>query len=86
MSRKIFINNLNTFVSKALLEELKESQKGEDGEENPDAAVIFGTYIDKDSSERPSTVKKMLKVSNTTQYIKCNLFYYLYRGPNQDWP
>ena len=71
MSKKIFINNLNTFVSKALLEELKESQKGEEGEENPDAAIIFGTYIDKDSSERPSTVKKMLKVSFI---IKCNLF------------
>lgn len=83
MSKKIFINNLNTFVSKALLEELKESQKGEEGEENPDAAIIFGTYIDKDSSERPSTVKKMLKVSID---LICNLFsFQLYRDPNQDW-
>jgi hypothetical protein len=54
---------LNTFVSKALLEELRESSKGEDGEEGADAATIYGTYIDKDSSEKPSAVKKMLKVS-----------------------
>lgn len=80
MSKKIFINNLNTFVSKALLEELKESQKGEEGEENPDAAVIYGTYIDKDSSEKPNTVKKMLKVSiiNVTYFS----IFLLYRDLN----
>lgn len=32
MSKKIFINNLNTFVSKQLLEELRNDQVGEDGE------------------------------------------------------
>ena len=63
MSKKIFINNLNTFVSKQLLEELRNDGPGEDGEPNPDPNVIFGTYIDKDSSEKPVGVKKMLKVS-----------------------
>ena len=69
MSKKIFINNLNTFVSKALLEELKDSSKGEEGEENPDAPIIFGTYIDKDSSEKPEGVKKMLKVSYISIFV-----------------
>jgi len=65
MSKKIFINNLNTFVSKALLEELKKSQQGEDGEEagEEEQHTIYGTYIDKDSSSKPEGVKKMLKVS-----------------------
>ena len=64
MSKKIFINNLNTFVSKALLEELKPKETG-DGEEGggEDANTIFGTFIDKDSSSKPDGVKKMLKVS-----------------------
>ena len=65
MSKKIFINNLNTFVSKQLLEELRnDGPQGEDGEANADPNIIFGTYIDKDSSEKPTGVKKMLKVSN----------------------
>ena len=74
MSKKIFINNLNTFVSKALLEELKKKDVGEDGEEVDagDAPVIYGTYIDKDSSSKPEGVKKMLKVSCNC-YI--NVFY-----------
>jgi len=66
MSKKIFINNLNTYVSKALLEELRNENKGEEGEPAPeDGPVIFGTYIDKDSSRHPEglPVKKMLKVS-----------------------
>ena len=65
MAKKIFINNINTFVSKALLEELNKSQLGEDGEEleDGDKATIFGTYIDKDSTDKPPGVKKMLKVS-----------------------
>ena len=64
MSKKIFINNLNTFVSKQLLEELRNDQPDpETGEENPDKNIIFGTYIDKDSSDKPTGVKKMLKVS-----------------------
>jgi hypothetical protein len=64
MSKKIFINNLNTFVSKALLEELQPTPS-EDPEAGPpdDAPTIFGTYIDKDSSLKPDGVKKMLKRS-----------------------
>jgi len=89
MSKKIFINNLNTFVSKALLEELKASQKGEDGEEAADAPVIFGTYIDKDSSEKPDSVKKMLKRSKPRLAMKyladCDLIVYdLHSGNPQD--
>lgn len=63
MSKKIFINNLNTFVSKQLFAEFRNDTPNEEGEVNPDANVIFGTYIDKDSSEKPGGVKKMLKVS-----------------------
>jgi hypothetical protein len=63
MSKKIFINNLNTFVSKQLLEELRNDQPGEDGEVPADTNQIFGTYIDKDSSQKPVGIKKMLKVS-----------------------
>ena len=61
MSKRIFINNLNTYVSQAIFNELR-NDVGEDGEKNPDANVIFGTYIDKDSSIKPDGVKKMLKV------------------------
>lgn len=86
MSKKIFINNLNTFVSKALLEELKASQKGEDGEEAADAPVIFGTYIDKDSSEKPDSVKKMLKVSDYFIFVTTNNYLNQYRDRSQDWP
>lgn len=67
MSKKIFINNLNTFVSRALLEELNKANKGEDGEEvaEEDQPIVFGTYIDKDSSNKIEgiKIKKMLKVS-----------------------
>jgi hypothetical protein len=65
MAKKIFINNLNTFVSRALLEELARANQGEDGEEGGEQPIIFGTYIDKDSSSRIEGIKinKMLKVS-----------------------
>ena len=66
MSKKIFINNLNTFVSRQLLAELRNDLPvgGADGEEvdNADANLIYGTYIDKDSSDKPPGIKKMLKV------------------------
>ena len=71
MSKKIFINNLNTFVSKQLLEELRNDQPGEDGEVPGEVNQIFGTFIDKDSSSKPSGIKKMLKVS--IDYF-CNSF------------
>ena len=72
MSKKIFINNLNTFVAKQLLEELRNDKPGEDGEANPDPNVILGTYIEKDSSEKPEGVKKMLKVSLQFQLLNLN--------------
>ena len=61
MSKRIFINNLNTYVSQAIFNELR-NDISEEGERNPDANVIFGTYIDKDSSVKPDGIKKMLKV------------------------
>ena len=67
MSKKIFINNLNTYVSKQLFDSLRNDEPNEEGEANPDANVIFGTYIDKDSSEKPTGVKKMLKEAAKTQ-------------------
>ena len=70
MSKRIFINNLNTYVSQAIFSELR-NDVGEDGEKNPDANSIFGTYIDKDSSMKPDGVKKMLKVRNDLKH-NCN--------------
>ena len=63
MSKNIFINNLDTYVSQAIFKELRNDEPNEDGEANPDANRIFGTYITKDSSMQPDGVKKMLKVS-----------------------
>ena len=68
MSKKIFVNNINTFVSAAILEELtKDILVGDEEEDTGDRPIIFGTYIDKDATERPDFVKggikKMLKVS-----------------------
>ena len=45
-----------------MLAELRNDEPNEDGEANADANTIFGTYIDRDSSEKPTGVKKMLKV------------------------
>ena len=64
MSKNIFINNLDTYVSQAIFKELRNDQPGEDGEPNPEAHNIFGTYISKDSSDPPPGIKKMLKVSH----------------------
>lgn len=76
MSKRIFINNLNTYVSQAIFSEMR-NDVSEEGEKNPDANVIFGTYIDKDSSIKPDGIQKMLKVST----IISNRFY-LHRGPS----
>jgi hypothetical protein len=78
MAKKIFINNLNTFVSKQLLAELRNDQPNEEGEVNAEANIIFGSYVDKDSSEKPNGVKKMLKVSAAG--------FTFGRGPSPDWP
>lgn len=63
MSKNIFINNYDTYVSQAIFKELRNDDKDENGEVNPDANRIFGTYITKDSSAQPEGIKKMLKVS-----------------------
>jgi hypothetical protein len=62
MSKKIFINNLNTTVAEAILNELQ-SKPDEDGNMPSDPNLIYGTYISKDSSIKPNGVTKMLKVS-----------------------
>ena len=63
MSKNIFINNLDTYVSRAIFKELRNDEPDENGEANPDAHNIFGTYLTKDSSSAPGGIKKMLKVS-----------------------
>lgn len=67
MSRKIFINMLDTYVSQVLHQELRNDQKDEEGNDNPDANVFFSTFTAKDSSIKPEGIKKMLKVS----YYNC---------------
>ena len=62
MSKKIFINNLNSYVSQAIFNELR-NDITEDGEKNEDANLIFGTYMDRDSSDKPEGINKMLKVT-----------------------
>jgi len=64
MSKRIFINNWDTYVSQAVFNELRNDSKDpETGDDNPDANKIYGTYITKDSSMKPDGVSKMLKVS-----------------------
>ena len=65
MSKNIFINNLDTYVSQAIFKELRNDQLDEDGNKPEGANLIFGTYIGKDSSVNPEGVKKMLKVRVT---------------------
>jgi len=74
MSKKIFINNLNTFVSEQLMAELRNDTPDEEGNPNPDANLMFGTFIDKDSSEKPDGIKKMLKVSINNAQILTYVF------------
>ena len=63
MAKNIFINNLDTYVSQAIFQELRNDMPDEEGNKPDDANIIFGTYINKDSSNKPDGVKKMLKVS-----------------------
>ena len=64
MPRRIFLNNWDTYVSQAVFTELGNDDKDpETGEVAEDANLIYGTYITKDSSIKPSGVNKMLKVS-----------------------
>lgn len=69
MGKKFFINNLNTYIGNALFSEIR-NDVGDDGEVNDDANLIFGTYINKDSSEKPNGVKKMLKRSKPRLAMK----------------
>lgn len=63
MSKRIFINNLNTYVAQAIFNELR-NDINEEGEVNDDANKIFATFIDRDSSDKPDGINKMLKVTN----------------------
>lgn len=69
MSKKFFINNLNTYIGSCLFEEIR-NDINEDGSQNDDSNVIFGTYVDKDSSEKPEGVRKMLKRSKPRLAMK----------------
>lgn len=55
MSKGVFISNLDTYIGTALYEELiiEEAE-----------FELYGTYFNKETSERPKLVKKMLKVKN----------------------
>ena len=62
MSKSVFINNLDTFVSTAIFQELRNDQPDEEGNPPESANLMYGTFITKDSSSKPDGVKKMLKV------------------------
>ena len=88
MGKKFFINNLNTYIGNALFSEIR-NDVSEEGEVNEDANLIFGTYINKDSSEKPNGVKKMLKRSKprlAMKYIsECDVIIYdLHSGNPKD--
>jgi hypothetical protein len=63
MSKSIFINNMDTYVSQAIFKELRNDALDEDGNKPEDAHKIYGTFQSKDSSEKPDGILKMLKVS-----------------------
>ena len=70
MSKNIFINNLDTYVSQAIFKELRNDEPDPETGEIPEGAnKIFGTYIGKDSSSKPDGVKKMLKVSESYKTV-----------------
>ena len=72
MAKRIFINNLNSYVSQAVFKEFR-NDTTEDGEVNDDANLIFATYVDKDSSIKPDGVNKMLKVCHISLFSQLNL-------------
>lgn len=55
MSKKYFINNIDTLIGENLL---KEICKEEGGEYN-----IMGTYMDRTKIAKPKGIKKILKVT-----------------------
>lgn len=59
MSKGIFINNLNTYIGTAFYDEfLGNLEEDQDSE-----FTVYGTYYEKDSSEKPKRIKKMMKVT-----------------------
>jgi hypothetical protein len=81
MSKNIFINNIDTYVSQAIFKELRNDDPDPETGEVPETANnIFGTYIGKDSSNKPEGIKKMLKRSKPNlakSYVsKCDLIVY----------
>jgi hypothetical protein len=56
MSKGVLISNLDTFIGLALYEELLGANPEETEFE------IYGTYFNKELTEKPKYVKKMLKV------------------------
>ena len=81
MAKNIFINNLDTYVSQAIFQELRNDAVDEEGNKPEDANVIFGTYINKDSSVRPDGVYKMLKVRVSNRQLQLLTFLF-FRDPN----
>ena len=76
MSKRIFINNLNSYVSQAIFKEFR-NDISEEGEPNDDANLIFATFVDRDSSEKPNGINKMLKVKlffKSSPKLMLNLF------------
>lgn len=65
MPKRIFINNLDTYVSQAIFSELRNDTVDEEGNMPDDVNIIFGSYINKDSSNYPKGVTKMLKVNKS---------------------
>jgi hypothetical protein len=57
---RIFINNVNTYIGRALLREFRS-----DKEEEDNANVIIATMDPQDPSPRPEGVKKVLNVPVT---------------------
>ena len=84
MSSKFYINNLNTYNGGALVKELRN-----DTQDNDSPNLIYGSYIDMDSSDKLSGIKKMLKRSKPRlmrKYIsECDVIIYdLHYGNPKD--
>jgi hypothetical protein len=56
MSKGVLINALNTYIGTALYDEFL-GERPEESDYN-----VFGTYYEKDCSDKPMFVKKMMKV------------------------
>jgi hypothetical protein len=56
MSKGVLINALNTYIGTAMYDEFLGPQPEESD------YTVFGTYFEKDCSDKPMHVKKMMKV------------------------